>query len=79
MREDLAQFAGVIATFDADDTLGRGRQHLFGSEYLADAIIEPEALEARSGKNDGLVIAIVELGKPCVDVAAQRFDTKVRT
>ena len=38
-----------------------------------------EALEAGRGENDGVVIALIELGQTGVYVAAQRLDAKIRT
>ena len=35
------------------------------------------ALETGGGEDDGVVVAIVQFGKPGIDVAAQRFDTQV--
>ncbi len=68
---------GTLVPLHADDALGRGRQHLLGYEQLADAIVELESLEPGSGQDDGVIVAVIELGQARVDVAAQPVDFEI--
>ena len=73
----LRQVLAVGANLDAQGALARGGQHGGGFEDAADAVGHAQALQARRGENDGVVLAFVQLAQAGVEVAAQGFDLQV--
>ena len=51
------------AHFNAERALASGRQHLGGVKDVANAGFKPQALQARSGQHDAVVLAFVQLAQ----------------
>ncbi len=72
------QIVALAADFNAQGALAGGRQHLLWLEDMANALLQAQALEARSGQYDGVVLPLVELAQARVQIAAQRHDLQIR-
>ena len=67
-RDDVRAIRGA---FDGERALPDRGQEVGGIEVHADALCHTETLQARSGKDHRVVLALVELAQAGVDVAAQ--------
>jgi membrane protein YqaA with SNARE-associated domain len=77
-REEGGQVGARLQVLDREDALRDRRERRRGRDGRADALLEPEAAQARHGEDDGVVLAAIELGEPRVHVAAQRAEGKAR-
>ena len=70
--------AGIVGTtLDADDALADRRQRQVEVELLRDVVRDAETLESRAGQQDRIELALVQPAQPCLDVAAQQFESQV--
>ena len=76
--QDVGKVGASGGDFDAQCALPCRGQAVGRREDFADAAVQAQALQAGGGKDDGIVIAVVELGQAGLDVAAQGFDGQVR-
>ena len=67
------------AAFDGDRPLGRRRQPVGCRQTQADALFESKAIQTRAGEHDRVVVAGIQLGQSCVDVAAQVQQLQIGT
>src|SRR5437899_922733 len=58
------------ARFDGDGTLSSRRTHLLDGNEFADHFVSPEAFQACSGEDDGVVLAGFQLTQAGIDIAA---------
>lgn len=77
-RQQRAGDAVVETAFNADRTLADRRQALFGAQRAADALLQPQALQAGHRQNNCVVVAVVQLGQASADVAAQVAHDQIR-
>src|SRR5271170_47011 len=75
---EFDQIATFGATFNADRALSRRWQTLLGRDQQRDTVGKSKPLESRGGKDDPCILPVVELAKPGLHIAAQRFDLELR-
>src|SRR5207342_2117215 len=71
-RKQRRHILACLEALDAERALAGCRQAVVGVEPRTDAVRQPEPDQAGHGKDDGVVLAAVELRKACLHVAAQQ-------
>ena len=77
-QRDQVDAADAVGNLDRQRALPRRRQTAVGIEQRADAVFQPQPLQAGGGQDDGGVFAAIELAEARVEVAAQRLDHQSR-
>ena len=71
--------SGIVAPdLDRDRALPRRRQYDVEIQPLGDAIRLAKTVQTRGCQHEGIGLAVVQAAEPCVHVAVQRMDDKVR-
>ena len=77
-REQCLSTRIIQTTLNADGTLADGGQRQLRRQRHANTFFQPQAFQARNRKNNGIVVAVIQLAKACADVPAQRANHQIR-
>jgi len=69
----------VKTAFDSHRALADGRQGLLRRQRLANTRFQFQALQPGGGKDNGVILTVIQFTQPSTDVTAQRADHQVWT
>ena len=77
-QQHVNQIGSVRGDFYAQRALPCGGQAVGGEKHGLDACVQAQPFQPCGGENNGIVVAVIQLGEAGLHVAAQRADGEMR-